>query len=208
MKQAFETSFEGSGDATEVGENRTMQVDMSGNAQRASEQSFIQLVDPYVPALRRFAWTLVRNDDDADDLVQDCLERALSRWAQRRLDGSLKAWLFTILYNLRVSRWRTWVRHGGDPVSTEHWNGPVSSEADSEQRMIVLDVLSALQKLPEDQRLVITLVGVEGLSYEETASIAGVPIGTVMSRLSRGRERLRRLVEGEQNEKPRLRSVQ
>lgn len=184
-----------------------MQATGIGTTRNAAELSFLALVDPHVPALRRFAWTMVRNDADADDLVQDCLERALSRWAGRRPEGDVKAWLFTILYNLRVSRWRTWFRRGGDPVPIEDWDGPTSSESDSEQRLIVKDVLAGLQALPEEQRLVLVLVGVEGLSYEETARIAGVPIGTVMSRLSRGRERLRRYMDGERHMRPRLRRV-
>jgi RNA polymerase sigma-70 factor (ECF subfamily) len=179
----------------------------SAAAPRAPDLGFEALIDPLVPALRRFAWTLIRNDDEADDLVQDCLERAFRRWGGRRSEADLKSWLFTILYNLRVSRWRAWERRGGDHLPVENSEYLASPDASAEQKLIVQDVLAGLQMLPENQRAVLVLVGVEGLSYEEAAQVLGAPIGTVMSRLSRGRERLRGYVEGELLEQPKLRSA-
>jgi RNA polymerase sigma factor (sigma-70 family) len=154
------------------------------------------LVEPYIPALRRYAWALLRDDQAADDLVQDCLERAISRWHLRRRDGNLRAWLFTILHNLFISGRRMQTRRGPHG-SLDDLAAPPVAAGDPEQSALSRDVLGALAALPEDQRTVILLVAVEDLSYEEAARVVGVPIGTVMSRLSRGRERLRRLVEGE-----------
>jgi RNA polymerase sigma factor (sigma-70 family) len=154
------------------------------------------LVEPHIPALRRYAWALLRDDHAADDLVQDCLERAVSRWHLRRRDGNLRAWLFAILHNLFVSGRRTLTRRGPHGSLDDMTTQPVAA-GDPEQSAASRDVLGALAALPEEQRTVILLVAVEDLSYEEAARVIGVPIGTVMSRLSRGRERLRRLVEGE-----------
>jgi RNA polymerase sigma factor (sigma-70 family) len=151
------------------------------------------LLEPEIPALRRYAYALLRNDDAADDLVQDCLERALSRWYLRRRDGDLRAWLFTILRNLYISDFRRRRRRGPhvglDDAAALGINP--AQEAQVETR----DVLVALDQLSEEQKSVLLLVGVEDFSYEEAARILGVPLGTVMSRLARGRQRLRSLLE-------------
>jgi RNA polymerase sigma-70 factor (ECF subfamily) len=151
------------------------------------------LLEPEIPALRRYAYALLRNDDAADDLVQDCLERALSRWYLRRRDGDLRAWLFTILRNLYISDFRRRRRRGlhvGLEDAAFLGVNP-AQEAQIETR----DVLVALDQLSEEQKSVLLLVGVEDFSYEEAARILGVPLGTVMSRLARGRQRLRGLLE-------------
>jgi RNA polymerase sigma-70 factor, ECF subfamily len=169
----------------------------------AEEGSMAALIEPHIPALRRFAWALLRNEAAADDLVQDCLERAISRWHLRRREGSPKAWLFTILHNLFLSGRRTAARRGPAlPLDDEGEDGlaladPASARA-AEGRLAWRDTLAALEALPEEQRAVLLLVGVEDFSYEAAARLTGVPIGTVMSRLSRGRERLRRLLDGEE----------
>jgi RNA polymerase sigma-70 factor (ECF subfamily) len=153
------------------------------------------LIEPHIPALRRYAWALLRDEAAADDLVQDCLERALSRWQLRRRDGNLRAWLFAILHNRFISDRRRDKRRGMTLPLDE---GPeAASPSDSESGVTRRDLLEALALLPEEQRAVVLLVGVEDLSYEDAAQTLGVPIGTVMSRLSRGREKLRRYIEGE-----------
>ena len=152
------------------------------------------LVEPHIPALRRYAWALLRNDDAADDLVQDCLERAISRWHLRRTDGNLRAWLFTILRNQFISG----VRHKatrGTQVPLDDYAPGLGTAATQEAQLIARDALAGLDALPEEQRSVLLLVGVEDLSYEEAARVLDVPVGTVMSRLSRGRERLRQFME-------------
>lgn len=151
------------------------------------------LIEPHIPALRRYAFALLRDRDRADDLVQDTLERALSRWLLRRRDGDVRAWLFTILRNLHVSRWRRDRRHGTtvdlDGVATP------SVAARQEAALEVHDVLAAMDQLPEEQKSLLLLVGVEDFSYDDAARILGMPIGTVMSRLSRARQKLRSVVE-------------
>jgi RNA polymerase sigma-70 factor, ECF subfamily len=156
-----------------------------------------------IPALRRYAWTLLRNSSDADDLVQDCLLRAIDRIGTLRNERELKPWLFTIMHNLYVSRWRRMKRRAQvtpDDAEAE-FAVPPSQPASAEMQ----DVLRGLDTLPEEHRQVILLVAVEGFQYSEVASLLGVPIGTVMSRLSRARDRLRDFAEG--RERPALRRV-
>lgn len=151
------------------------------------------LLEPLIPALRRYAYALLRDHDAADDLVQDTLERALSRWSLRRSDGDLRAWLFTIQRNLYVSALRQGQRRGAH-VELDASTTP-SSAAQQENALEVQDILVALDQLPEEQKSLLLLVGVEDLSYDDAAKVMGVPAGTVMSRLSRGRQRLRALLE-------------
>jgi RNA polymerase sigma-70 factor (ECF subfamily) len=152
-------------------------------------------VEPLVPALRRYARALVRNRANADDLVQDCLERAVSRWYQRR-DGNVRAWLFTILHNLAINQFRQSAARGRHVPIDETNESDFGETAAQEQKLMYQDILNKLAKLPEDQRAVLLLVGVEDLSYADAAKVLNVPVGTVMSRLSRARERLRREIEG------------
>lgn len=164
-------------------------------------------IEALIPALRRFAWSLLRDPEAADDLVQDTLERALGRWHLRRPDGDLKAWLFTILYNSHISGRRRSARQArllGEVASqAEHATSGGAGDASVHFR----EVLRRLDELPEEQRNVLLLVGVEGLGYDEAAQALGVPVGTVMSRLSRGRERLRRALESRAATPPALRVV-
>lgn len=153
-------------------------------------------LEALVPALRRFAWSLTRDADEADDLVQDCLERALGAWHRRRAEGDLRAWLFAILYNHHVSGRRRSVRRAWLLGQASRLREESTPSAGQEAAVHCAEVLSQLDTLPEEQRAVLLLVGVEGLAYEEAAQVLGVPVGTVMSRLARGRERLRRLAEG------------
>ncbi len=150
------------------------------------------LLEPLIPALRRYAYALVRDHDGADDLVQDALERALSRWHLRRDDGDLRAWLFTILRHLHINEYRR-RRRQGPPVELDENAATAATAQDS--GLETQDVLAALDRLPEDQKSLLLLIGVEDFSYEEAARTLGVPIGTVMSRLSRGRARLRALLD-------------
>lgn len=151
------------------------------------------LLEALIPALRRYAYALLRDHDAADDLVQDTLERALSRWSLRRSDGDLRAWLFTIQRNLHISALRQ-DRRRGPHVELDEGTTPRAA-ATQEHGSEVQDILAALDQLPEEQKSLLLLVGVEDLSYDDAAKVMGVPIGTVMSRLSRGRQRLRALLE-------------
>lgn len=153
------------------------------------------LVEPTIPALRRYAWALLRDADRADDLVQDTLERALGRWHLRRRDGDVRAWLFAIQHNLFVSGLRHRARRGPH-VGLEAAEGHLPAlGATQENDLAARDALAGLDSLPDEQRSVLLLVGVEDLSYADAARVLGIPVGTVMSRLSRGREKLRQIVE-------------
>lgn len=166
------------------------------------------LIEPHIPALRRFAWSLLRDGQGADDLVQDCLERAVGRWQTRRADGDVRAWLFAILNNCFLSDRRRDKRRGPH-LPLEDIVVEPSVEAQQDAGLHYMDVARAFEQLPEEQRSVILLIGIEDMPYAEAAMVLGVPIGTVMSRLSRGRERLRQLVAGEASvPQPTLRSVQ
>lgn len=167
----------------------------------------IELVEPLIPAMRRYARALLRDREAADDLVQDCLERAITRWPQRRPDGSARAWMLTMLHNLAINRIRS-LRRRGDFVPLDVVDPAVFGRAgDQEAAMQGRDLLAALDRLPDDQRQIMLLVALEGVSYAEAAAIMGVPIGTVMSRLSRGRERLRQLLAEPGRARPNLRIV-
>jgi RNA polymerase sigma-70 factor, ECF subfamily len=154
-------------------------------------------VEPMVPALRRFARALLRDRDLADDLVQDCLERVIKRWEQQRQDDDTRQWVFAIAHNLAVDYLRQQKRRGLhlaiEDVEEKEMVTPASQEAHMRQH----ELLRFLERLPEEQRSVLLLVSVEDLSYAEAAKALGVPIGTVMSRLARGREKLLRAMEGE-----------
>jgi RNA polymerase sigma-70 factor (ECF subfamily) len=147
-----------------------------------------------LPALRRFALWLTRDASSADDLVQNCIERALSRWRMRRPDGSLKAWLFSIMYRQFVDARR---RAGRFQRLLGRLAEQDESAPSPEETLIARSSLEAFSQLNADQRAVLLLVSVEGLSYQETAQALDIPIGTVMSRLSRARSAYRQLAEGE-----------
>ena len=156
--------------------------------------SFLQEIERWSPNLRRYARALTRNAEQADDLVQDCLERVLSRRHLWNEDGNTRAWLFTIMHNIHANDTR---RRGSRPVSVpiDDQDGHHARPASQDSRIAGLELAAALERLPEEQRQVILLVALEGMSYGEVAETVGVAQGTVMSRLSRGRERLRRLME-------------
>jgi RNA polymerase sigma-70 factor (ECF subfamily) len=155
-------------------------------------------IEAHIPGLRRFARQLVRGDPErADDLVQDTLERALSHWHLRRNDGDMHGWLYTILYHRFLTDLHREKRRNAHHRSTDVAVDRPEVEGQQEAALIHRDLLRAFAELPEEQRSVLFLVTVEDLSYGEAARVLGVPIGTVMSRLSRGREKLRRYLSGE-----------
>ncbi len=151
-----------------------------------------RLLEEQIPALRRYAFALVQDHDAADDLVQECLERALSRWYLRHPEGDLRAWLFAILRNLHINAYRTRKRRGVG-TTLDETQSPIGPE--QEAGLQARDVLAALDQLPEEQKSLLLLIGVEDLSYEEAARVLAIPVGTVMSRLFRARQRLRTIIE-------------
>ena len=157
----------------------------------------IRLVEPLIPALRRYARALLRDHSAADDLVQDCLERVISRWHQRRESGHTSAWVFTILHNLAVNRLRQRKRRGHEVEIGDVRDAAFAQPALQEEGLRHRDLRQALAALPDDQRSVLLLVTVEQLSYADTARVLDIPLGTVMSRLARARQKLSRMMDGQ-----------
>lgn len=149
----------------------------------------------HIPSLRRYARVLTGDAWMADDLVQDTLERACSKWRLWAAGSDLRAWLFTLMHNIFVNQVRRSVRQAaaGTSVNVDDVAHELAApDAGTSQSM---DLQRCLMRLPQDQRAVLLLVSLEDLSYEEVARITGVPVGTVMSRLSRARTRLRELMD-------------
>ena len=150
-----------------------------------------------IPRLRRYAHALLGEANRADDLVQDTLERALSRWRlwqPLRGQGTPRAWLFAIMHNLFINQIKAGkaVEFRPDDELPDLPTRPTQEDA-----LGLRDLARALATLPGDQREILLLIGLEELSYQEAAKVLGVPIGTVMSRLSRARARLRGVLDEE-----------
>jgi RNA polymerase sigma-70 factor (ECF subfamily) len=148
----------------------------------------------WIPRLRRYAYALTGNRANADDLIQDTLERAWRKRALWQPGTDLRAWLFTVMHNVHASAART-----ARPLETldDDEVAGVSAPHAAESGAELAELHAALGRLSDEQRQVILLVGLEQMSYAEAAAVLGVPIGTVMSRLSRGREQLRLLLARE-----------
>ena len=148
-----------------------------------------------IPGLRRYARALTGNAWAADDLVQDTLERACSKWRLWTAGSDLRAWLFTLMHNLFLNQLRSSARQlqAGPALDVDELaNTLAAPDLGQDQAM---DLQRCLLRLPEDQRAVLLLVSLEDMSYEQVARVVGVPLGTVMSRLSRARSRLRELMD-------------
>lgn len=145
-----------------------------------------------IPRLRRYARALAGERAAADDLVQDTLERAWSKLHLFRRGTDLRAWLFTVMHNVYVNQ----VRAARPTDALEDDMPELAQRASQGDALLVRDLERAISALPEAQREVLLLVALEDLSYEETARVLGIPIGTVMSRLARAREKLRALMQG------------
>ena len=164
-----------------------------------------QLVEQ-IPRLRRYARALVGDKHQADDLVQDCLARALSRLGLWTAGSDMRAWLFTIMHNLFVNQCR---KQGSQPplFALHEVAEPPRKGGQADQLLQLSDLETGLRALPPEQREVLLLVSLEGLSYQQVAEVLNIPIGTVMSRLHRGRNQLRAWMDGERKDVPGLRSV-
>lgn len=165
---------------------------------------FLDEISGSVPALRRYARALTRNADRADDLVQDCLERAIRKQRLWAPSGPLQAWLFKILLNIYRNDFRHRRRRGGH-VPIDALLVEPSIPAPQPGRIALGEMSRAIDALPAEQREALLLVVLEGVSYEEAAGILGIPPGTLMSRLGRARAALRTMTGV--SEEPRLRSV-
>ncbi|WP_454726904.1 MULTISPECIES: RNA polymerase sigma factor [Cupriavidus] len=153
-------------------------------------------VEPLIPALRRYARALLREQAAADDLVQDCLEKVITYWDSRRSNDDTRSWVFAILHNLAVTALRRRAGGQGMHVALEDVDESLmASRATQEDTLRYRDLMNALDALPEEQRSILLLISVEDMSYADAARVLDIPIGTVMSRLSRAREKLLKIME-------------
>jgi len=157
---------------------------------RGHTDDLADTLEPMIPALRRYARALLRDPSAADDLVQDCLERAIAHWSRRRDPADTRPWVFAILHNQAMNALRRQTARGVHLALDDVDESALSARATQEDGLHYRDVLDALQILPAEQRSVLLLVSVEDLSYADAASVLDIPIGTVMSRLSRARARM------------------
>lgn len=158
-----------------------------------------RLIVEEMPSLNRYALTLTSDREEARDLVQDCVEKALRAWSSWRGDGNLRAWLFSIMHNHFVNsvrkrtRWRMVV--SDDDIDR------AATPASQLDALYLKDLQRGLETLSDDQREVLFLIVSEGMSYEQAAKTIDIPLGTVMSRLSRARENLRRYINDETSDR-------
>jgi RNA polymerase sigma-70 factor (ECF subfamily) len=164
------------------------------HAEDQTMDDLLSQVEPMIPALRRYARGLVRDVEAADDIVQDCLERVVLNWDRRRGDNT-RSWVFTILHNLAVNRLRQNARRGGSVPIEDAPEAAGARPATQEDTVYGHEVMAAIERLPPDHRSILLLISVEDLSYAEAAKVLEIPLGTVMSRLSRAREQLRIILE-------------
>ncbi|HSR72288.1 MAG TPA: sigma-70 family RNA polymerase sigma factor [Kiloniellales bacterium] len=153
-------------------------------------------IERHIPHLRRYARYLARDSVAADDLVQESLTRALAKADLFKRDTNLRAWLFTILRNEHISHMRRQGRRG-TTVDPEILSHTAASQPEQPGHMALRSLRQNWSHLPKEQRILIDMVGLQGRSYEEAADATNLPVGTVKSRISRGRTQLRRLLDGE-----------
>jgi RNA polymerase sigma-70 factor, ECF subfamily len=156
--------------------------------------SFHNLIEHEIPRLRRYARALTRNPDRADDLVQETLLRAIRKSHLWQPGTDIRAWLFTIMHNHHVNMVRSVMRQDA-MLDIEDMSSSLVATSDPTASRQLRELERALACLPDEQREVILLVGLEEMSYQEAAQVLGVPVGTVRSRLSRGRDALRRRMD-------------
>jgi len=144
-----------------------------------------------IPHLRRYALALVRNPDGADDLVQNCLERALNKFHLWQSDRDLRPWLFSMMHNLYIDTVRHQSRRGASVALSDAQDLP-SHSTNQEDRLNATAVLNEIDRLPQNHKDVLILIGINELSYAQAAKVLGIPTGTLMSRLNRARVSLRK----------------
>ena len=162
---------------------------------------FGRQVEGKIAQLRRYARALTHDVIHADDLVQDCLTRAIAKQHLWQPGTDLRAWLFTILHNQYVSDVRRSAREGAN-VLIEDAEPALTIQSNAIDTLQLRDLEAAMARLPPEPRQVILLIGLEGMSYDEAAAVLGIPVGTVRSRLSRGRSQLRLLMDMDSQHRP------
>lgn len=150
----------------------------------------------HIPRLRRYARALTRDVTRADDLVQSCLMRAIAKQHLWDPGTNLRAWLFTILHNQHVNIIRRAMREAAEGGDGGDAAAALPAKEDPAAGLLIRDLTRALAKLPPEQRRSLIMIAADGMTYEATAKIEKVPVGTIRSRLSRGREALRCLMDG------------
>ena len=155
----------------------------------------LQPVVAHIPSLRRYARALTGDSWAADDLVQDTLERACSRWRLWLAGTDLRAWLFTLMHNLFIGQVRQGLTRAKLVPAVDLEDVEQELRAPDSSIALAIDLQRCLLRLPDEQRVVLLLVTMEEMSYAQVAKVTGTPIGTVMSRLSRARERMRELLD-------------
>lgn len=164
------------------------------NADGVSKSKVMAELIAQIPYLRRYARILVGSSDQADDLVQDCLVKAMSRIDRYRADASLRAWLYAILRNVHLDSIRR-DRRRQRPLPIDGWATIALTQPSQLGAHLLRDVQRGLEKLSAEHRETLLLIAVEGLTYEQAATLTGVPVGTVRSRLFRARKSLERSLE-------------
>jgi RNA polymerase sigma-70 factor (ECF subfamily) len=179
-------------------------VPAGGEAMAESQvDNFSKLLEQEIPRLRRYAFALHRsNRSQADDLVQDTLVRAIAKQHRWQPGTNLRGWLFTLMHHQNVNDVRRSIARGGGGFAAEELCDSLASVSDPSASLQLRDLERAMAKLPIENRQVILLVALEGLSYEDVAEVLRIPVGTVRSRLSRGRATLRRLMDMEEKAVP------
>jgi RNA polymerase sigma-70 factor (ECF subfamily) len=152
-------------------------------------------IEEYLPQLRRYALALSHNPVAADDLVQESVTRALTKSRLFKDGTNLRAWLFTIMHNVHISNARRY-KYIGAPIDPDIAAATLSTQAGQEEPLVLKAVEKAMESIPDTQRVAVILAGVEGMSYEEISEHLNVPVGTIKSRVSRGREALRTALHG------------
>lgn len=162
----------------------------------ARHKKTIQQIERYIPSLRRFAYYLTRHEHDADDLIQETLSRALAGIESWQDGTNMRSWLFVIMRNTFLNEQRRSQR--GAPVDGAATVDAIHEfKSEQDAKAIIQDLELALLSLPAEHREILSLVGVEGMSYEEAAEVCDISIGTVKSRLSRARKALRETLDGD-----------
>jgi RNA polymerase sigma-70 factor (ECF subfamily) len=177
------------------GERGFNRVDATRGDRRADMNDRKAAILAEMPRLRRYARALLRDSDAADDLVQDCLERALLRLDNWQTGESPRRWLFTIMHHLFIDQMRRARRRSEVVMLTLDDSEALSSPALQAESVASREIVDALQAVSPDRRAALLMVGIEGFSYAEAATILGIPAGTLMSRIARGREELRGLLD-------------
>jgi RNA polymerase sigma-70 factor (ECF subfamily) len=162
----------------------------------AASQNIHEQIIALLPRLRRFARNLTRDPHDADDMLQIALERALTRLDQWQRDARLDSWMFKIVRNAWIDEVRS--RGRRDKIFLPEEKGVDVGVDTAAMQATLMSVQTAMLRLPEEQRMAVSLVLIEGLPYKEAAEVLDVPIGTLTSRLARGRDALQALLGPEE----------